>query len=322
MSERLDSIELFVSAVEAGSFAQAADRLRLTRSAVAKSIGRLERRLGARLFQRTTRTQSLTEEGRDYYERCVRALSELDEAEAALAARRREPTGRLRVSAPVLFGRHCITPVLLQLTQRHPALQIEMSFSDRVVDLIEERFDIAVRVGALQNSSSLSTRRLGSQSMAICAAPSYLSRYGFPKTLQEIGARDCVVYSQAGRCLPWRVRDGKQIRELRANSRLAFDDLQAIADAAVAGAGYAWLPCWLLASHVRNGELALVMDSERVLATDIHAVWPTTRHMATKTRVAIDALVKSVPAMLGHPEPDPELPIIRPLDHAAAGAPL
>jgi DNA-binding transcriptional LysR family regulator len=320
MSERLDSIELFVTAVDAGSFAQAADRLRLTRSAVAKSIGRLERRLGARLFHRTTRTQSLTEEGRAYYERCVSALSELDEAEAALAARRREPTGRLRVSAPVLFGRHCITPVLLQLAQRHPALQIEMSFSDRVVDLIEERFDIAVRVGSLQNSSSLTARRLGSQSMAICAAPSYLSKYGFPKTVHEIGARDCIVYSQGGRCSPWRVRDEQQIRQVSANGRLAFDDLQAIADAAVAGAGYAWLPCWLLAPHVRNRELVLVMDSDRVLATDIHAVWPTTRHLPTKTRVAIDALVESVPAMLGYSGPERKLPIVRTLDHLVSSA--
>lgn len=310
MSERLDNIELFVTAVEAGSFAQAAERLRLTRSAVAKSIGRLERRLGTRLFHRTTRTQSLTEEGQAYYERCVRALSELDEAEAALAARRSEPSGRLRVSVPVLFGRHCIAPVLLRLANRYPALQIEMSFSDRVVDLVEENYDLAVRVGALQDCSSLMSRRLGKQSMAICAAPSYLARHGFPGTLSEIGARDCIVYSQDGRSAPWRVRDGRDIRELRASSRIAFDDLQAIADAAAVGAGFAWLPCWLVAPHVRDGELTVVMDSDLVLGTNIHAVWPATRHLPMKTRVAIDALVAHVPGMLAYPEREAETNIV------------
>jgi DNA-binding transcriptional LysR family regulator len=309
MSERFDNIESFIAAVEAGSFAQAAERLRLTRSAVAKSIGRLEQRLGVRLFQRTTRTQSLTEEGRAYYERCVRALSELDEAEASIAARRSEPSGRLRVSVPVLFGRHCIAPVLLRLAHQHPSLSVEVSFSDRVVDLVDGGYDLAVRVGALQDSSSLMSRRLGKQSMAICAAPSYLERNGFPSSLDEIGARDCIAYSQGGHCSAWRVRDGHEIRELRPDSRIMFDDLQAIADAAVVGGGFAWLPCWLLAPHIRRGELVLVMDSERVLGTDIHAVWPATRHMPGKTRAAIDALAMHVPGMLAYPEPEAEADI-------------
>jgi DNA-binding transcriptional LysR family regulator len=303
MSERLNGIAAFVQSVESGSFALAAERMQLTRSAVGKSIARLEHRLGVRLFHRTTRRQSLTEDGQAYYERCVRALAELDAAEAALDTGRRAPTGCLRVSAPVLFGRHCVAPVLLKLVRQYPALSIEMSFSDRVVDLVEEGFDLAVRIGTLPDSASLAARKLGTQRMGICASPSYLAEHGHPASVDEMSGHTSIVYGRNGHASPWRVRDiDGQVIEPRNNSRLRFDDLQAIADAAVAGAGLAWLPCWLLHPHVRTGELTMVMDSERVLATDIHAVWPLTRYLPSKTRVAIDALAREIPEMVGYPE--------------------
>src|SRR5882724_11319726 len=151
MRERLSGIAAFVQAVEAGSFAQAAERMQMTRSAVGKSIARLEERLGVRLFHRTTRRQSLTHDGQAYYERCVRVLAELE-------AGRREPSGRLRVSAPVIFGRRCVSPVLLSLARKYPGLAVDVSFSDRVVDLIEEGFDLAVRIGTLPDSGSLAAR--------------------------------------------------------------------------------------------------------------------------------------------------------------------
>ena len=305
MNERLNGIAAFVQSVEAGSFSLAADRMHLSRSAVGKSIARLERRLGVRLFHRTTRQQSLTDDGQAYYERCARALAELDAGEAALDTGRRSPTGRLRVSVPVVFGRHCVAPVLLELARQHSGLTVETSFSDRVVDLVEEGFDLAVRVGTLTDSASLSTRRLGTQRMGICAAPSYLAEHGCPANAEELTRHVGIVYGRNGQTASWRVRgtDG-QIREPRIDSRLRFDDLQAIADAAVGGAGLAWLPCWLMAPHVRAGALTLVMNSERVLATDIHAVWPNTRYLLSKTRTAIDALAAKIPAMIGYPSPE------------------
>jgi DNA-binding transcriptional LysR family regulator len=311
MSDRLNGIAAFVQAAEAGSFALAAERLHLTRSAVGRKIARLEERLGVRLFHRTTRRQSLTEAGRAYYERCVRALAELDAADAALDAGRRAPAGRLRVSVPVLFGRHCAAPVLRKLAQRHPGLRVEVAFSDRVVDLVEEGFDLAVRIGELADSASLAARRLGAQRMGICAAPAYLAARGRPATADELAGHDAIVYARAGEPAPWRLRerDGR-LRELRLDGRLRYDDLQAIVDAAVAGAGLAWLPCWLMMPHVRAGELALVMDSERVLATDIHAVWPQSRYLASKTRAAIDALAAEIPPLVAYP-------LAEPLKHAA-----
>ncbi len=300
INERLSGITAFVQVVEAGSFALAAERLRVTRSAIGKTIARLEQRLGARLFHRTTRRQSLTDDGQAYYERCVRALAELDAAEAAFESGRREPLGRLRVSAPVLFGRHCVAPVLRDLMRVHPRLEIELSFNDRVVDLLEDGFDIAVRVGTLADSANLVARRLGTQHMAICASPAYLAKHGHPTSVQAMDGHVGIVYGRAGYDIPWRVRniDGR-IEQPKIKSALRFDDLQAIADAAVAGIGLAWLPCWLLSRHVHAGELVLVMDSEFVVASDIHAVWPKMRHLPSKTRVAIDALVAEIPKMIG-----------------------
>jgi DNA-binding transcriptional LysR family regulator len=173
--EQLNGIATFVQAVESGSFALAAHRMRVTRSAVGKSIARLEHSLGVRLFHRTTRRLNLTEDGQVFYERCVRALAEIDAAEAALDNGRRAPVGRLRVSVPVLFGRHCVAPVLSKLAHQYGGLKVEISFSDRIVDLVEEGFDLAVRIGTLTDSASLAARRLGTERMGIYAAPSYLA---------------------------------------------------------------------------------------------------------------------------------------------------
>jgi DNA-binding transcriptional LysR family regulator len=300
MSDRLRGVSAFVEAVEAGSFALAAERMRLTRSAVGKSIAKLEQRLGVRLFHRTTRSQSLTEEGQAYYERCVRALAELEAGASALDSGKSEPEGRLRVTAPVLFGRHCVAAVLLELGRRHPGLKIEMSFSDHVVELVDEGYDLAVRIGKLSDSSTLVARRLGIQSMVICAAPSYLAEHGKPTGANELATHAGIAYGRSGRIEPWLVSDGSgRVIKPQVDTRLVFDDLQAIADAAVAGMGLAWLPCWLMAKHARAGELEIVMGCDSVPVTDIHAVWPQSHYLPGKTRAAIDALVAEVPGKVG-----------------------
>lgn len=300
MNDQLTGVAVFVQAVESGSFAEASARLGLTRSAVAKAIARLEQRLGVRLFHRTTRRQSLTEDGQAYYERCVRALAELDAAEAALDNGRREPRGRLRVSVPMLFGRHCVAPVLRKLAERHPGLEVDISFSDRVVDLIDEGFDLAIRIGPLPDSASLAARRLGVQHMGLGAAPSYVAEHGHPRSAQALDGHAGIIYHRGGRDVGWQVLDddGKPYRP-QIDVRLRLDDLQAIADAAIAGVGLAWLPCWLLSRYMRSDELVLVMDRTRSASGEIHAVWPHTHYLPSKTRAAIDALVAEIPQMLG-----------------------
>lgn len=300
MNERLNGVGVFVAVVEAGSFAVAAQRLAVTRSAVAKTIARLEQRLKVRLFNRTTRKQSLTENGHAYYERCVRALAELEAAEECIESGRNQPTGRLRVTMPVLFGRSCVAPILLALSERYANLQLDMSFNDRVVDLVEEGFDLAIRVGALPDSSQLVARRLGMQRVGICAAPAYLDRHGRPSHPNELSGHWRLAYLTAGRATPWRFHgeDGEVVLP-QVKTRLGFDDLQAIADAAIAGAGLAWLPCWMMAPELKTGRLELVVSHDRVPGTEIHALWPRMTHLPMKVRVAVDALVSEIPKTLG-----------------------
>lgn len=299
VSNRLIGIDVFVHVVESGSFSQAARRLGLTRSAVAKAIARLERRLDTRLFHRTTRTQILTEDGQEFYERCVRALSELDAGEASLRSGKQEPRGVLRVSAPVLFGRHCVAPLLVDLVGRHSRLALEISFDDRVVDLIADGIDVAVRIGDLSDSSSLASRQLGAQRMGIWASPTYLARHGRPENLHDLAGHVGIVYGRAPLNCPWRIRDDQGgFRNVQIRSQIRLDDLEAIVDAAASGAGLAWLPCWLVARHIRADELELLTDGADVAVTAIHAVWPHTRYMPTKTRSAIDALACGIPAMM------------------------
>jgi DNA-binding transcriptional LysR family regulator len=266
---------------------------------VGKVITRLEARLGARLLNRTTRSQTLTEAGQAYYDRCVRALAELEEAEADLESERTEPRGRLRVSVPIAFGHHCVAPVLFELAHQHKELQIDISFTDRAVDLIEEGFDLAVRIGELHDSTSLAARHLGVQHLSIGAAPSYLAKYGAPVDLEDLRGHASIAYSRGGVLVPWRALNSEgRTQELRIAPQLSLDDIQAIADAGIAGFGLVQLPCWLLARHVQSGKLAYVMERCGVRPQDIHAVWPQTRYLPRKTRCAIDALVAGIPEMI------------------------
>lgn len=301
LNERWNGIAVFVAVVEAGSFALAAQRLEVTRSAVAKAVARLEQRLRVRLFNRTTRRQSLTDDGHAYYERCVRAMAELEAAEACFESGRKRPSGKLRITAPVLFGRRCVAPLLLDLSRRYSELRIEASFTDRVLDLVEEGFDLAVRVGPLPDSSRLVARRLGVQRMGVCAAPEYLARHGRPKTARELEDHVAIAYVTNGRSVPWRVygEDGLII-EPRISSRLRFDDLEAIADATIAGMGIGWLPCWLIAREVEARRLELIMSGDQVVADQIHAVWPRMGQLPLKVRVAVDALLSGIPKLLGY----------------------
>jgi DNA-binding transcriptional LysR family regulator len=303
VKDRLSGVLTFVQAADAGSFALAAQRLSLSRSAVGKSIARLEQRLCTRLFHRTTRSQTLTEDGQAFYERCVRALAEIEAAEAALDSGRRAPTGRLRVSLPVLFGRYCAAPVLLDMARRYPELQLDLSFTDRVVDPVEEPFDLAVRVAPLasrfESRSGLVARRLGTMSVLACASPEYLAARGRPETIADLDAHDTIIYARRSSAASWFFLDDSGQREqVQIKSRLRFDDLEAIADAAVAGAGVTWLPSCLVTKYLLDGRLAELSLGKRRFGVDVYAVWPQTRHLPSKVRVAVDDLAARIPQIL------------------------
>jgi len=281
---RFDGVELFLQIVESGNLTEAAERLNLTRSAVGKGLARLETRLGTRLLQRSTRRQRLTEDGQAYYEHCLRALAELEAAESVLESGRQQPRGRLRASLPLAFGHHYAAPALWGLMDRFAQLEIEISFSDRLIDLAQEGFDLAVRIGTLPNTDRLSARRLGEQAIALAASPAYLQRMGPIESIEDLAGHRGIAYRSNGR--------------ERVASPLILDDLQAVADAAIAGVGLAWLPSWLIAHYVLRGQLQAVLPGHREQPMPIHVIWPTAVHMPAKTRCAIDALVAGTPSCL------------------------
>lgn len=297
--DSLNAVAMFVEAVDAGGFAMAAQRLRLSRSAVGKAIARLEADLSTRLVHRTTRTFTLTDEGKVYYAYCVRALAQLSDARAVLDAGRGAPAGRLRVTVPTLFGRMCVTPILLQLSARHPALSLEIFLTDQTVDLQQDGFDLAVRMGALPDSATLAARSLGVQKMVVCAAPAYLDQHGRPATIEALAGHSAVMYHDGQRVSPWFMRDAQgAIMQANVRSRLHFNDLQTIADAAIAAHGLAWIPSWLARPFVADGTLEIIVDSDTVIASGIHALWPAAPHMPHKTRCAIDLLLAQLPSYL------------------------
>jgi DNA-binding transcriptional LysR family regulator len=290
---RLEGIAAFVAVAEAGSFTRAGENLGLTRSAVGKSVARLEARLGTRLFNRTTRSLSLTDEGARFHESCLRALAELETAEADLAERAGEPSGRVRIDLPVLFGRQWVLPLLLDLSARHPRLAFDIGFSNRMSDLTAEGIDIGVRIGELGDAAGLVARRLGTQTTRLCASPAYLARAGTPESIADLARHACVLERRRGGAPHWRLTDGAgRTQEIAVAGKLMLDRSDAAADAVMAGHGIGCLPGWLVAPAIRAGTLVAVLPEITSDALPIHALWPAQRPLPLRLRVVVDALVE------------------------------
>ncbi|MCA7086571.1 LysR family transcriptional regulator [Cupriavidus sp. DB3] len=290
---------VFVKAVDLGSFAAAADALGITGPMVCKHVRFLEERLGTRLLNRTTRRQSLTDFGRAYYERCRLILAEAEAADALAADQLAEPRGKLRVTMPVHFGRHCAMPILLDLARQYPALELELSFSDRLIDLAEDGYDLAIRTGSLQDRADTIARRVGRQRMIVCASPAYLGRQGEPQSIDDLRQHHAIVYRRSGPVAPWLFpsEDGRPV-ELRPTGRLMLDDLDAIADAATEGMGVAWLPYWLVRDRIHAGALLQLLPNEPTFLYDAYALWLRTPHLPRKVRLAVDALAADLPRLM------------------------
>jgi DNA-binding transcriptional LysR family regulator len=290
----LNGILPFTCAVEAGSLTRAAARLKVSKSAVGKAITAMERRLGVRLLNRTTRRLSLTSEGEAYYQACTRALTELDAANALIAARRQVPSGRLRVDLPLAFGRRCVAPILFEIAERFGELTLEISFNDHRIDLVEEGVDLAIRLGELADVSGLAARQLCVQRSLACAAPGYLATHGRPKSSGDLDGHSLIAYGRAGFTnRPWIVPDGHgEPAEYRPHGRIVLAHGEPLLDAVLAGCGIAFLPTWLIGDALKRGELVPVISDVPVETAAIHAIWPTTRTLAPKIRVVVDTLVE------------------------------
>ncbi|MCG5479305.1 LysR family transcriptional regulator [Sinorhizobium alkalisoli] len=294
--DRLTSMAVFVKAVDLGSFAAAATALDLSGPMVGKHVRFLEERLGVRLINRTTRRQSLTDFGRAYYERCRVVLAEADAADALAADQLSEPRGRLRVTMPVHFGRRCVTPILLELAQQYPALELDLSLNDRIVDLAEDGYDLAIRTGTLEDKAGVIARRIARQRMVVCASPSYLKVHGRPLRTGDLSSHHAIVYRRSGPVPPWLFpRNGQPPVEVTPLHRLRLDDLDAIADVATAGMGLAWLPYWLVRGRIQAGALVELLPDEPGFLYDAFAVWLPTPHLPVKVRLAVNALAAALP---------------------------
>jgi DNA-binding transcriptional LysR family regulator len=292
LQSHLRGISAFVHSVETGTFTAAAARMGLSKSATGKSVAHLEERLGARLLDRTTRSLNLTAEGQAYYQTCLRVLEELSAAETLLASRRQAVTGTLRINLPVSFGRRCVMPVLMEVAAKNPELELDISFTDRRVDLIEEGVDLAVRLGDPGNQASLIGRRIGAERRIICAAPAYLHRRGRPTSTDDLGDHDCLAFASDGRPRPWVVfgPDGS-VKPLVLRPRHTVSHGEALKDATVSGMGLAYLPTWLMVDDIMSGHLEVIPIRTPAENLPITALWPRSRDLAPKVRAVVDALV-------------------------------
>jgi DNA-binding transcriptional LysR family regulator len=297
MQDQLDGVSVFVETVRAGSFARAAERLSVTRSAVGKAITRLEERLRVRLFHRSTRALTLTEDGRLYYDSCQRAIDELAAAESLLESGRKEVAGRLRVTMPVLFGRLCVAPVLLAWAEQHPLLELELNLSDRPVDLVADGFDLAIRNGMLKPDGMLRARRLLTQRKVLCASPAYVERHGAPEEIADLAGHQHLVYRRGDFVQPLQFEGpGGKLVEVTPQGRIRLDDLTVIVEAALAGMGLAWAPDWLVCEPLAAGRLVRLLGGHRAAPLETSAVWPARQAMPLRLRRAIDLLVEKLPA--------------------------
>ena len=289
--ENLSAMIVFARVVEAKSFSTAARQLGMSKSTVSKHVSRLEDRLGARLLNRTTRRLSPTEVGLAFYERCARIATEVEEAEAAAMRLQSSPRGTLKVNAPMSFAVLHIAPAIPEFVARHPELSVDMTMNDRVVDLIDEGFDLAVRIGELPDSS-LITRRLAANRLVVCAAPAYLARHGAPRVPAELGAHNCLGYTLGATPNEWRFLGPGGEHRVRVSGNFQANNGDALRRAAREGLGVVTLPTFIAGEDLRSGALRAVLADYALPESAVYAVYPHNRHLSTKVRAFVDFLVE------------------------------
>lgn len=293
-TNRSGEMEVFVRVVELSGFSAAARSLRMTPSAVSKLVARLEARLGARLVNRSTRKLQLTPEGMTFYERCVQVLADIDEAERAVAAGA-APRGRLRVNANVPFGLHHLLPLVPHFVARYPEVTLDITLTDQVVDLLEERADVAIRTGPLR-STRLVARKLGESRMAVVGAPSYLERHGVPRTLAELESHNRIGFNFARRFEEWPFLEAGTVRTLPARGNVQVGDGEAARRLALAGVGLARLALFHIGADIRAGRLQPVLEELNPGdLQEVHAVFVGQGgHLPARVRTFIDYLAETV----------------------------
>jgi DNA-binding transcriptional LysR family regulator len=293
--DRFDAMSAFARVVETGSFTKAAETLRMSKTTVTQLVQQLESRLRVRLLNRTTRKVNVTADGAAYYERVLRLLADMDDAETSLSSASEAPRGRLRVDVPSPLARMILVPALPAFHARHPDIQLDMGVSDRIVDLIGENVDCVVRGGELTDQS-LMARRVGDLRLGVYAAPGYLERAGtpaHPRDLEDTHHRIVgFLWSRTGRPLPYAMRRGEESVNVQGRYVLAVDDGNAYLTAGLAGMGVIWLPHYMSEVHLAAGELTPLFEDWRLDPMPLYVAFPPNRHVSAKLRVFIDWIVE------------------------------
>lgn len=287
----LQQLFAFAETAKYRSFAKAAHAMGCAPSTLAKSVMRLERSLGVKLFHRTTRQVTLTPDGEQLYARCQRVLAEVEDLQAAAAGSRDEVGGSLRIDMPTSFGRRFVVPLLAQLALKHPALQFDLRLSDAQIDIVREGVDLTIRIGEMQDSG-LVARRVYSQTLKLCASPSHIERHGRPRSLADLASHPAVAFRMpgTGRDRPWQfLRNGTPITQ-PVHGRVRVGDGEAMVAAAVGGMGLIQVPDYIAQDALDRGDLVEVLPSLRPAPMPISAVYPTQRLLPPRVRVVLGAL--------------------------------
>jgi DNA-binding transcriptional LysR family regulator len=282
-----DGIEAFVRVVHFGSFSRAAEDLGVSRSHISRQITRLENRLDAQLLLRTTRTVSVTDVGNAFYLRCSDIVTSMEEAEQAVLDLQERPRGILRVTVAGAFGEDFIAPAALEFMRQHQGLEVELEFSNRLIDLISEGYDLAIRAGTLKDSS-LIARRIGNRKLLTCAAPEYLARSGTPPSIHALANHNCLL----GTLQTWRFREDSKNFDLPVTGNWRSNNGRSLVHAALSGLGLVQLPSFYLEQHIAEGRLQVVLDEFNPTDAGVWAVYPHNRHLSAKVRLFVNFLAQ------------------------------
>ena len=289
--DRFAALRTFVTVVEKGSFAAAAETLRLSRAMATKHVADLEARLDTRLLNRTTRRLSLTEAGADFHRRGQEILDLFDEAERTATTSTAQPSGVLRINAPMSFGVLHLADAVSAYHADCPGVSVELTLNDRVVDLVEEGFDLAVRIGTLKDSS-LMARRLAPCRLVVAASPDYLHRYGRPTDPEDLKDHRCLLYMYASHGDIWRFEREGKVRAVKVAGPMRSNNGEALMRAAINGMGVIMQPTFMLSSALQSRKLEVLLPDWTLTDLGIYAVWPHSRHLSAKVRTLVDFLVK------------------------------
>jgi DNA-binding transcriptional LysR family regulator len=289
--DRLRAFEVFVTVVNRGSFARAADALETSPANVTRYVNELEAHLGTRLLNRTSRRLSLTEGGETLYSRCKAILEDVAETEGLVSTTSIEPRGRLRINAPVSFGIRHLAPLWPQFMQQYPDVELDITLIDRVVDIVEEGFDLAIRISRA-GTVDHAARKLATSRNILCASPDYLLRWGHPGRPADLLGHQCIGYTYAATADEWQLMDSDgKTHAVEVNCHMHSNNGDTARAAALAGQGVIWQPTFLIGEDLRAGRLVQVLPDYRLPDIDVLALYPSRRHVSAKVRAAIDFLV-------------------------------